>query len=89
MAERSRSSCSRNYTAEEAVDLSLDDDAELPSYLVEDVESDDGDGGEADYVAEDGSSQLVPPELLSCASELVPVEPAFEHRFERLTSSPG
>ena len=33
--------------------------------LVKDVDSDDGDAEEPDYICEDGSSQLIPSEFLS------------------------
>ena len=65
MAGSLRATRPRTYTTEEAIGLlfSLDDGAELRASLVEDVESDDGDGEEPDYIAEDGSSLLVPPSL--------------------------
>lgn len=40
-----------------------------PASLLEDVECDDGDEEEPDYIADDGTSLLVPPELLGSASE--------------------
>lgn len=73
------SSWTRGYTAEEAADLLflLDDGAELPASLLEDVESDDGDEKEPDYIGDDGTSLLVPPELLGSVPELFTDEPAL------------
>ena len=73
------------YTAEEALDLffSLDDGGELPSGLLEDEDSDDGDTEEPDFVTGDGEGHLVPADLLaseSFASVLTePDEPALRH----------
>ena len=66
MAETSLSRPSKSYTANEAIDLlfSLEDGAQLPATLLKEVDSDDGDMEELDYVTEDGSGSLVPPELL-------------------------
>ena len=73
------SSWTQGYTAEEAADLLflLDDGAELPASLLEDVESDDGDEKEPDYIGDDGTSLLVPPELLGSVPELFTDEPAL------------
>ena len=88
MAGSLRATRPRSYTTEEAIDLlfSLDDGAELPTSLVEDVESDDGDGEEPDYVAEDGSSLLVPPELLGSVPNLFTDEPALRDSLLHLDS---
>lgn len=88
MAGSLRATRPRRYTTEEAVDLlfSLDDGAELPASLVEDVESDDGDGEEPDYVTEDGSNLLVPPELLGSVPNILTDEPALRDSLLHLDS---
>ena len=54
-------------------------DKSIPLRLnnLEEVESEDGDGEEPVYVAEDGTSSLVPPELLGSVPELLTDEPAL------------
>ena len=71
----------RVYTAEEALDLffSLDNGGELPSSILEDEDSDDGDTEEPDFVTEDGEGHLVPNDLLASATSILtePDEPAL------------
>ena len=76
---KNESSVAQSSTADEAVDLlfSLEDGAQLPASLLEEVGGDDGDGKELDYMAEDGSSSLVMPELLHSLPELFTDEPAL------------
>ena len=75
MAEKSSEArSSKSYTSDEAVLFSLENGVQLPASLLEEV---DGDGEEPDYLAEDGSGSLVPPEFLRSLPELVTDEPTL------------